>query len=95
MIAVNFVALCLIEDSETTFIETADWNFNFQFDRESFLIYVVAMIQRTLSQKLSSLAAQFPVVTVTGPRQSGKTTIARMVFPNHEYFSLEEPHEME
>ena len=53
------------------------------------------MIQRTLSQKLLSLAAQFPVVTVTGPRQSGKTTIARMVFANHEYVSLEEPHERE
>jgi predicted AAA+ superfamily ATPase len=53
------------------------------------------MIQRTLSQKLSSLARQFPVVTVTGPRQSGKTTLTRMVFANHEYVSLEEPHERE
>ena len=53
------------------------------------------MIQRTLSQKLSSLAGQFPVVTVTGPRQSGKTTLTRMVFTNHEYASLEEPHERE
>ncbi len=53
------------------------------------------MIQRTLSQKLSSLAGQFPVVTITGPRQSGKTTLTRMVFTNHEYASLEEPHERE
>ena len=53
------------------------------------------MIQRTLSRKLSSLAAQFPVVTVTGPRQSGKTTLTRMVFTNHQYVSLEEPHERE
>jgi len=53
------------------------------------------MIKRTLSEKLLSLAGQFPVVTVTGPRQSGKTTLTRMVFPNHEYVSLEEPHERE
>lgn len=53
------------------------------------------MFQRTLSQKLSLLALQFPVVTVTGPRQSGKTTLTRMVFTNHEYVSLEEPHERE
>ena len=53
------------------------------------------MIQRTLSAKLMSLAGQFPVVTITGPRQFGKTTLVRMVFANHEYVSLEEPHERE
>jgi hypothetical protein len=53
------------------------------------------MIKRTLSQKLSSLAGQFPVVTITGPRQSGKTTLTKMMFANHAYVSLEEPHERE
>jgi predicted AAA+ superfamily ATPase len=52
------------------------------------------MLTRTLSEKLASLASQFPVVTVTGPRQSGKTTLARMVFANHDCVSLEEPHEI-
>jgi len=53
------------------------------------------MIARALSTKILSLAGQFPVVTVTGPRQSGKTTLVRMVFKDHEYVSLEEPHERE
>jgi uncharacterized protein len=53
------------------------------------------MIKRTLSPKLVSLASQFPVVSVTGPRQSGKTTLTRMVFEDHEYVSLEDPNERE
>ncbi|MBC8372085.1 MAG: AAA family ATPase, partial [Planctomycetes bacterium] len=35
----------------------------------------------------------FPVVTITGPRQSGKTTLGRMALPRHEYVSLEDPDE--
>jgi predicted AAA+ superfamily ATPase len=49
------------------------------------------MIQRTLGSKLTTLAEQFRVVTLTGPRQSGKTTLCRMVFPDHGYVSLEAP----
>ena len=49
------------------------------------------MISRTLGSKLAALAQQFPAVTLTGPRQSGKTTLCRMVFPNHDYVSLEAP----
>jgi len=49
------------------------------------------MIPRTLTRKLREAAARFPVVTVTGPRQSGKTTLVRAAFRNHEYVSLESP----
>jgi len=49
------------------------------------------MIERTLGSKLTTLARQFPVVTLTGPRQSGKTTLCRMVFPDHRFVSLEAP----
>jgi len=49
------------------------------------------MITRTLASKIDSMARTFPVVTLTGPRQSGKTTLCRMVFPDHQYVSLEAP----
>ena len=53
------------------------------------------MFKRTLAEKLAALANKFPVVSVTGPRQSGKTTLTRMVFKRYEYVSLEEPNERE
>ena len=47
------------------------------------------MIQRTLERKLKELAGYYPVVIVTGPRQSGKTTLCRMAWPKRRYVSLE------
>jgi len=49
------------------------------------------MIERTLATKLISLAKKFQVITLTGPRQSGKTTLVRATFPTLPYVSLEEP----
>lgn len=49
------------------------------------------MITRTLTQKLTSLFEKFEVITLTGPRQSGKTTLVRATFPDLPYVSLEEP----
>ena len=48
------------------------------------------MIKRVLSVKLKELALKFPVVSVVGPRQSGKTTLVKSVFPSIEYTSLED-----
>ncbi len=48
------------------------------------------MIKRTLEAYLLQDASWYPVVTLTGPRQSGKTTLARACFPDYEYVSLEE-----
>ncbi len=49
------------------------------------------MIRRDLETVLKKVALQYPVVTLTGPRQSGKTTLVQAAFPEHEYASLEEP----
>jgi hypothetical protein len=47
------------------------------------------VIERNLAEPLRNLAALYPVVTVTGPRQSGKTTLCRSVFADLAYVSLE------
>jgi predicted AAA+ superfamily ATPase len=47
------------------------------------------LISRLLEPKLRELAGYYPVVLVTGPRQSGKTTLCRAIFPTHAYVSLE------
>ncbi len=49
------------------------------------------MIARQAEATLKRLARGFPVLCVTGPRQSGKTTLVRMVFPDIPYLSLEDP----
>ena len=49
------------------------------------------MITRTLQPYLLALATQYPVITVTGPRQSGKTTLCRAAFPDKPYANLESP----
>ncbi|MBU0480464.1 MAG: ATP-binding protein [Proteobacteria bacterium] len=47
------------------------------------------MIPRIIADKVLQYAGQYPVVTITGPRQSGKTTLCRMLFPDMPYASLE------
>jgi predicted AAA+ superfamily ATPase len=49
------------------------------------------MFQRLLTRTLQTAAARMPVVTLIGPRQSGKTTLVRHAFPKHAYVSLEQP----
>ncbi len=49
------------------------------------------MIERQLGKELKECAAEFPVVTLLGPRQSGKTTLARASFPDYQYRLLEAP----
>jgi len=51
------------------------------------------MFPRVLQGELVESAKRMPVVTLTGPRQSGKTTLVRHVFADHAYVSLERPDE--
>lgn len=53
------------------------------------------MIPRQSSRTLQRLAQGFPVLAITGPRQSGKTTLARSLFGSKPYVSLENPQERE
>lgn len=49
------------------------------------------MITRTATEEVKLLATQFKAIAIVGPRQSGKTTLARYVFANKPYVSLENP----
>ena len=53
------------------------------------------MIERKIAPVLKKIANYYPVVTVTGPRQSGKTTLCKAVFPDKPYVSLEQLDERE
>ena len=48
-------------------------------------------VKRTLEGKLKQAADKFPAITLTGPRQSGKTTLVKTAFPDYDYVSLELP----
>lgn len=47
------------------------------------------MIKREIEPVLKKLSRQYPVVTITGPRQSGKTTLCKNAFPDYRYVNLE------
>lgn len=49
------------------------------------------MITRKITHELTECAAEYPAVTILGPRQSGKTTLAKMTFSERPYVSLEDP----
>ena len=49
------------------------------------------MIERTLKHELLRQLAEYPIVTVLGPRQAGKTTLVKSTLPNYAYVNLEDP----
>lgn len=49
------------------------------------------MYERHLGPLVKKAATKYPIVAVTGPRQSGKTTLCRALFPDHAYVNLERP----
>ncbi len=54
-------------------------------------IHKMEYIYREIETELENLESQFPVFVITGPRQSGKTTLVRHKYPNLPYFSFENP----
>lgn len=50
---------------------------------------IVCMIPRHLSTHILKYSKQYPIVALVGPRQSGKTTLAKALFPTYRYISLE------
>jgi predicted AAA+ superfamily ATPase len=53
------------------------------------------MIPRTATKTVLELAKGYPVIAITGPRQSGKTTLVHSAFPDKAYVSLEDPDQLE
>lgn len=51
------------------------------------------MIQRKIAEYIRRVAGEYAVVSVMGPRQSGKTTLVKSLFPQHGYVNLEDPDE--
>ena len=51
------------------------------------------MIARSAASTLKYMVRGYPVVAINGPRQSGKTTLAKAVFADKPYVSLEDPDE--
>lgn len=57
----------------------------------SIIVYICSMIQREAEKEILNLAAHFKAVAVVGPRQSGKTTLVRMLFKDKDYVNFENP----
>jgi len=51
------------------------------------------MFKRDIEDEIMEMAKSYPIVTLLGPRQSGKTTVLKMLFPNKPYVSMENPDE--
>lgn len=53
------------------------------------------MYLRALQHYILEVSKMFPVVSITGPRQSGKTTLCKILFPDYDYYNLETDHDMQ
>ncbi len=49
------------------------------------------MTDRKIKKQIITMAKKMPIIAITGPRQSGKTTLAKMCFPDYKYVNLESP----
>ncbi len=58
-------------------------------DKSKVLVYIWIMIPRNIEYSIQKYMLQYPVIAIVGPRQSGKTTLAKKLFENYQYVSLE------
>lgn len=49
------------------------------------------IVDRIISSSINEIIGKYPIIAITGPRQSGKTTLLKSMFPDYEYVSLENP----
>jgi uncharacterized protein len=49
------------------------------------------MINRAIASQVEKMLTKYPIVSITGPRQSGKTTLVKMLRPEYKYITLENP----
>jgi predicted AAA+ superfamily ATPase len=63
--------------------------FSREVDKSKIIFYNCPMIKRNLETQIKKYADQYPVISIVGPRQSGKTTLVRYLFPDYNYVSLE------
>lgn len=54
-------------------------------------ILSLGMVKRQIASFVKALLGKYPVITITGPRQSGKTTLLKSLFPDWKYLSMETP----
>lgn len=62
-----------------------------EFNSKFVRLIIIWMIDRKLTNKISQLMGYYQVVTIIGPRQSGKTTLCREMFKDFDYVNLEDP----
>jgi len=55
------------------------------------IVIVMPMLKRDIETKLKEMATKYPVIAITGPRQSGKTTLCKELFKDYRYVTLENP----
>lgn len=59
------------------------------------ICYSLTMIKRDIEIRVLKSAETYGAVSITGPRQSGKTTLVKALFPKHEYVNLENPRDLD
>lgn len=72
-------------------LRVPDYLCNITLEKLYYIIYLDRIITRHIERELLQLLAEYPIVTILGARQSGKTTLARELLHDWDYCNLEAP----